>query len=94
MNKQAQEATKAAETMVKDAQNAFQANYEKFTKSVQDMNEFSKKNMDAMVKSGEISTKAAEEFGNKVVEISKANFDESVKVAQELSSVKTVNEWM
>ncbi len=92
MNKTTQDAVKNAETMVKDAQNAFETAYEKFTKSFEELSAMSKDNMDAVMKSAELSGKASEEFGNKVVEISKANFDESVKVAQDLSAAKTVNE--
>lgn len=92
MNKVAEDAVKNAEAMVKDAQSTFQAAYEKFTKSFDELTVISKENFDAVVKSGEISGKAAESFGTQVVEMSKANFDESVKVAQDLSSAKTVNE--
>ncbi len=96
VNKTAQDAVKETvqktETMMKDAQSAFQANYEKMAKSMEEVNEFGKKNMDAFMKSSEISAKAAEDFNNKVAEMGKANFDESLKAAQELASVKTVNE--
>ncbi len=92
MNKATQDAVQNAETMMKDAQGAFQTAFEKMTKSFEDMSKFGTANVEAAVKSNEISAKAAEAYGNKIVELSKANFDESVKAAQELSSVKTVNE--
>ncbi len=92
MNKATQDAVKNTEAMMKDAQGAFQSAYDKATKQFEEMNAFGKENVDAVVKSNEISAKAAETLSNKVVEMSKANFDEATKVAQDFASVKTVNE--
>ena len=92
MNKATQEAVQNAETMMKDAQGAFQSAFEKASKSVESVNDFGKANMDAVIKSGEISSKAAETIGKELTEVAKKNFDETVKVAQDLASAKTVTE--
>lgn len=92
MNKATQDAVQNAETMMKDAQGAFQSAFEKASKSVEKANEFGKANLDAVMKTGEISTKAAETIGKELTEIAKKNFDESVKAAQDIASAKTVNE--
>lgn len=92
MNKVTQEAVANAETMMKDAQSAFQTAFEKAQKSLNDANEFGKANIEAAMKSGEISSKSAEALTKELADIAKKNFDESVKASQELASVKTVNE--
>ncbi len=92
MNKATKDAVENAETMMKDAQGAFKSAFEKASKSVEDVNDFSKANMDAVIKSGEITSKAAETISKELADVAKKNFDESVKVAQDLASAKTVTE--
>ena len=92
MNNSAKEAVANAETIMKDAQGAFETAFQKANKSVQEVNDFGKANLEAVMKAGEISTKASEKLNKEIVDIAKKNFDESVKAAQDLASVKTVTE--
>ncbi len=92
VNKAAQDAVKNAETIMKDAQDTLKTAFEKASKSLEDVNKFNKDNLDAVMKSSEITAKSTEQLGKEIAEISKKNFDTTVAATQEFASVKTVNE--
>ncbi|MEM1265761.1 MAG: TIGR01841 family phasin [Pseudomonadota bacterium] len=67
---------------------------EKMTKGFEDLGTFSQENMDAMVKSSEIATKAAEGIGSELTAFSKKSFEDTVAAAQDMASAKNLTELM
>jgi phasin family protein len=63
-------------------------------KSITEMNEFAKGNLDALIASAKAATSGAETLTAAVVETSKKNFDEAQEMVKALATVKTPNEAM
>lgn len=80
------------EDMFADAQKTFEASAEKFSKGLEDVAAFGQETLDAMMKSSEIATKAAEELNADITAFSKKSFDETVAAAQDLASAKSPTE--
>jgi len=78
-----------AEDMFTEAQKTIEANTEKFGKGFEDATAFGQETLDALVKSTEIATKAAEELNADVAAFSKKSFEDSVAAAKDLSTAKT-----
>ncbi len=78
-----------AEDINNDAQKSFEANAEKIGKGFEDVTAFGQETLDAMVKSAEIATKAAEELNADIAAFSKKSFDETVAAAKEMATAKT-----
>lgn len=91
-NKTAKDATKAFETIAADTQKAAKDQFEKLSTSFAKVTELGQGNVDAMVKSSEIATKAAEGLGAEVSAFTQKSFDDGVAAAQELATAKTVTE--
>lgn len=94
----------AAKTFAKDAQakatemfNDFntrtKAAVERSTKLVEEMNEFNKGNIEALVESGRIAAKAAETLGQQAAETARKNFEQTTAALKSFSSVKTPTEF-
>ncbi len=88
----AKNATDAAETYTADAQKLVSEQVEKLTKDFGDVSEFSQLNIDALVKSSEIATKAAEGIKSEITAFSKKTFDDGVAAAQDLASTRDIAE--
>jgi len=78
-----------AEEIFADAQKSYEANAEKFGKGFEDVSAFGQESMDAMVKSTEIVTKAAEELNADIAAFSKKSFEDTVAAAKDIASAKT-----
>lgn len=87
-----QEATAKVESFVADTQKNMTEQFEKLTKSFENLTAFGQENMDAVVKSSEIAAKAAEGIGSEISAYSKKSFEDGVAAAQDLASAKTMTE--
>lgn len=88
------DAAAKVESLAADAQKAATDQFEKISKSFEDAAAFNQDNMDAFMKSSNIATKAAEEMNAAFMTFSKRAVDESVAATKDLSSVKTVPEFV
>jgi phasin family protein len=86
------EAAARVENLVADAQNTATENFGKLSKGFDGAAAFGQENVDAIVKSSEIATKAAEGIGSELSAYSKKAFEDSVAAAQDLAGSKTVTE--
>ncbi len=87
-------ATAKVEEFTADAQKTMKQGMEKMTKGFEDMSAFGQENIDAMTKSSEIATKAAEGITSEITAFSKKSFEDGVAAAQDMASAKTVTELM
>lgn len=71
---------------------AFKDGVEKGLAAMNEMNSYSKKNMEAMVASATASAKGAETLGAQAMAFSKAVFDTQVSAAKSLAGAKSVQE--
>lgn len=96
--------TEAAQNFAKDAQakatalfNEFntrtKAAVERSTKLVEEMNEFNKGNIEALVESGRVAAKAAETLGQQAADTARKNFEETTAALKKFASVKTPTEF-
>lgn len=91
-NDAAEDAAAKVETLAADAQKAAADQFEKFTKSFEDIAAFGQETLDAFVKSSTIAVKAGEEMNAEFVDFSKKAVEESMAAAKDLSAVKTMPE--
>jgi len=87
-----QDATATVETLVADTQKNMTEQFDKFSKSFEDLSSFGQENVDALVKSSEIAAKAAEGIGSEISAYSKKAFEDGVAAAQEFAAAKTMTE--
>lgn len=90
----AKNAAKKVETLVDDAQKAATEGYEKIAKGFEDIAAFNQDNVDALVKSSNIAVKAVEELNAEWMSFSKKSLEEGVAAAKEMTSVKSVPEFV
>lgn len=90
----AKTATAKVEELAADAQKSMTEGMEKMTKGFEEVTAFSQETVDAVVKSSEIATKAAEGIGSEVSAYSKKAFEDGVAAAQDLASAKNMTELM
>ncbi|MEM9428880.1 MAG: TIGR01841 family phasin [Pseudomonadota bacterium] len=90
----ANQTTAKVEEFAADAQKSMKEGIEKMTKGFEDLGTFSQENMDAVVKSSEIATKAAEGIGSELTAFSKKSFEDTVAAAQDMASAKNLTELM
>ncbi len=88
----AKKSARKTEDMINDAQKAFEANAEKFSRGLEDVAAFSQETLDAMVKTSEIAAKAAEELNADLLAFSKKSFDETVAAARDMTTAQTPTE--
>lgn len=82
------------EEFTADAQKNMTEGMEKMAKGFEDMSAFTQDNLDAVVKSSEIATKAAEGLGHEVSTYTKKAFEDGVAAAQDMASAKNMTELM
>lgn len=90
----AKKAATKVETLVDDAQKVATEGYEKVTKGFEDVAAFNQDNIDAFVKSSGIAAKATEELNAEWVSFSKKSIEEGVAAAKEMTSVKSIPEFV
>lgn len=89
-------ATKAATAKVEEfaaeAQKSVSEGLEKATKGLEDATAFGQETMDAIKKSSEVASKAAEGLNAELSAYSKKSFEEGVAAVQDMAAAKTVTE--
>lgn len=90
----AKTAAAKVESLAADAQKAANDQFQKFSQSFEDAAVFGQANVDALVKSGNIAAKAAEELNGEFMSYSKRAMEEGVAAAKDFSAVKTVPEFV
>lgn len=86
------EATQAFEAIAADSQKAAKEQFEKLSEGFEKMSAFSQENVDAIIKSSEIATKAAEGFGTEMSNYSKKAFEDGVAAVQDFATAKNMTE--
>lgn len=90
----AKQAAQTVETFVEDAQKTAAASMEKMNKAAEDVSVLAQGNMEAVVKASETAAKAAEALNAEVVAYAKKSVEEGVAAAKELSTIKTIPEFV
>jgi len=88
----AEATTKQVEEFTAEAQKTMEENVEKMTKGMEDVAEFGRQNMEAVVTSSKRAAKAAEEMNAEVVAYAKKSYEDGMAAFKELSGVKSMNE--
>ncbi|WP_109808289.1 phasin family protein [Sphingosinithalassobacter portus] len=78
-----------AQAMFADFNDRTKAAVEKSTKMAEEMNDFAKGNIEALVESGKITAKGFEGFGQEAAEFGRKSFEEATAAFKNLASVKT-----
>jgi phasin family protein len=90
----ATEPMKQIEALTADAQKTVTETLEKATKQLEGVAAFGQENVDALLKSQNIATKAVEELNAEVVAFSKKTVEETVAHAKDLASAQTLTEFL
>ena len=86
-------ATKQVEEFTAEAQKTMEEGVEKMSKGLEDATQFGQDNVEAMVASGKVIAKAAEEMNAEIMAFSKKSYEDSMAAAKELGTVKSVTEF-
>lgn len=89
----AQDAQNRATALFTDFNARTKAAVERSTKLVEDMNEFNKGNIEALVESGRVAAKAAETIGQQAAETARKNFENTTAALKSFASAKTPTEF-
>lgn len=89
----AQDAQNKATAMFSDWNSRSKAAVERSTKLIEEMNEFNKGNLEAMVESGRVAAKAAEQLSRETAEAARTNFEQATAALKSFASVKTPTEF-
>ncbi|MDO7841664.1 phasin family protein [Sphingomonas immobilis] len=85
-------ATDKAQAFFGEANERAKAAFEKSTKLFEEMNEFSKGNLEAVVESGKIAAKGLETLGQDAAEYTRKQFEGATAIAKSFASVKSPTE--
>ena len=86
-------ATKQVEEFTAEAKKTMEEGVEKMSKGIEDASQFGQDNVEAVVASGKVMAKAAEEMNAEIMAFSKKSYEDGMAAAKELSSVKSVSEF-
>ncbi len=89
----AQDAQNKASAMFADWNGRTKAAVERSTKLVEEMNDFNKGNIEAVVESSRVAAKVAEQLGRDAAETARKNFEQATAALKNFSSVKTPTEF-
>ena len=89
----AKAATKQVEEFTAEAKKTVEEGVEKMTKGVEEATQFGQENVEAIVASGKVVAKAAEEMNAEIISFSKKSYEDSMAAAKELTSAKSVTEF-
>lgn len=84
--------TAKAESVAADSQKVVSEQFDKFSRSLENMSALGQDNLDALVKSSEIAAKAAEGIGSELSAFSKKAFEDTVAAAQDISQARSMTE--
>lgn len=90
----AKNAAKKVEDLAADAQKTATDQFDKMSKSFEDVAAFSQENMDAFMKSSNIAAKAVEEMNAEFMTFSKKSVEEGVAAVSDMASIKTLPEFV
>jgi phasin family protein len=88
----AKAATKNVEDFTQEAKKTMEEGVEKVTKGIEDATQFGQDNVEAMVASSKIVSKAAEDMNAEIMAFSKKSYEDGMAAAKEFGSVKSVSE--
>ncbi len=86
-------ATKKVEKIAVETQKTMEEGVEKMTKGIENAAAFGQDNVEAVVTSSKIATKAAESMGAEIAAYSKKAYEDSMAAAKELTACKSVTEF-
>lgn len=83
-----------AQAMFGDMNDSAKSAMEKSTKAIEDMNEFAKGNIEALVESSRITAKGIEAMGQDAAEYGRKSFESATAAMKTLASIKSPAEFM
>jgi phasin family protein len=89
----AQDAQNKATALFADWNARSKAAVERSTKLVEELNDFNKGNLEAVVESGRVAAKAAEQLSREAAETARKNFEQATAALKNLAAVKTPTEF-
>ncbi|HEV2568439.1 phasin family protein [Sphingomonas sp.] len=89
----AQDAQNRATAMFADVNTRAKAAMERSTKLFEELNEFNKGNIEALVESSKVAAKAAEQLGQQAAETARKNFEQATAALKGFASAKTPTEF-
>jgi phasin family protein len=84
--------TDQVEKMTADAQKTMEEGVEKMSKGMEDMAEFNRQNMEAVVASSKRVAKAAEEINAELAAYAKKSYEDGMAAMKEMSAAKSMTE--
>jgi phasin family protein len=90
MNKMANQ---QVEDFTAEAKRSMEEGVERMSKGFEDVTQFGQENVEAMVASGKVMAKVAEEMNAEVIAFSKKSYEDSMAAAKEIASARTVSEY-
>jgi phasin family protein len=89
----AQDAQNKATALFADWNNRSKTAVERSTKLIEEMNDFSKGNIEAVVESSRVAAKVTEQLSRDAAETARKNFEQATAALKSLASVKTPTEF-
>lgn len=89
----AQDAQSKATALFADWNARSKAAVERSTKLVEELGDFNKGNLEAVVESGRVAAKAAEQLGREAAETARKNFEQATAALKNMAAVKTPTEF-
>ncbi len=86
-------ATKKVEEIAVETPKTMEEGVEKMSKGIENAAAFGQENVEAVVTSSKIATKAAESMGAEITAYSKKAYEDSIAAAKELTACKSVTEF-
>ena len=90
MNKMANQ---QVEEFTAEAKRSMEEGVERMSKGFEDVTQFGQENVEAMVASGKVMAKVAEEMNAEVIAFSKKSYEDSMAAAKEIASARSVSEF-
>ena len=86
-------ANQQVEEFTAEAKRSMEEGVERMSKGFEDVTQFGQENVEAMVASGKVMAKVAEEMNAEVIAFSKKSFEDSMAAAKEMASARSVPEF-
>ncbi len=87
-------ATKKVEEITVETRKTMEEGVEKMTKGIENAAAFGQENVEAVVTSSKIATKAAESLSAEIAAYSKKSYEDSMAAAKELTTCKSISEFV
>ena len=86
-------ANQQVEEFTNEAKRSMEEGVERMSKGFEEVTQFGQENVEAMVASGKVMAKAAEEMNAEVIAFSKKSYEDSMAAAKEIASSRSVSEY-